>query len=180
MAIRLFFPKKLPKMCFVYKFIWLKGFAMSLVEERLKSFGFVLPPVVKTSGLFVPYVVSGSMIYLSGKGAPVRQPMELVPKVGAEVSVEQAQQYAQEVALYLIALMKEAVGDLDRIQRIVKLLGMVNAVPNFMQHTEVINGCSDVFVKAFGERGHHARSAVGMASLPKGFAVEIEAVVEFL
>jgi enamine deaminase RidA (YjgF/YER057c/UK114 family) len=138
---------------------------MSQVEERLKSFGFALPPVVKTSGLFVPYV---------------RPAMEIVPKVGAEVSIEQAQQYAQEVALYLIALMKEAVGDLDRIQRIVKLLGMVNAVPNFMQHTEVINGCSDVFVKAFGERGQHARSAVGMASLPKGFAVEIEAVVEFL
>jgi enamine deaminase RidA (YjgF/YER057c/UK114 family) len=152
---------------------------MSLVEERLKNHGFVLPVVVKTSGLFLPYVVSGSMIYLSGKGAPVRPAMEVVPKVGAEVSVEQAQQYAQEVALYLIALMKEAVGDLDRIQRIVKLLGMVNAVPNFMQHTEVINGCSDVFVKAFGDRGHHARSAVGMASLPKGFAVEIEAVVEF-
>jgi enamine deaminase RidA (YjgF/YER057c/UK114 family) len=152
---------------------------MSLVEERLKSHGFVLPAVVKTSGLFLPYVVSGSMIYLSGKGAPVRPAMEVVPKVGAEVSVEQAQQYAQEVALYLIALMKEAVGDLDRIQRIVKLLGMVNAVPNFMQHTEVINGCSDVLIKAFGERGQHARSAVGMASLPKGFAVEIEAVVEF-
>jgi enamine deaminase RidA (YjgF/YER057c/UK114 family) len=180
MVFGLFFPKKLPKMCFVYKLIRYEGFAMSLVEERLKSFGFVLPPVVKTSGLFVPYVVSGSMIYLSGKGAPVRPQMEIVPKVGAEVSVEKAQQYAQEVALYLIALMKEAVGDLDRIQRIVKLLGMVNAVPNFMQHTEVINGCSDVFVKAFGERGQHARSAVGMASLPKGFAVEIEAVVEFL
>jgi enamine deaminase RidA (YjgF/YER057c/UK114 family) len=157
-----------------------EGVSMSQVEERLKSFGFVLPPVVKTSGLFLPYVVSGSMIYLSGKGAPVRQPTDVVPKVGAEVSVEQAQQYAQEVALYLISLMKEAVGDLDRIQRVVKLLGMVNAVPNFMQHTEVINGCSDVFVKAFGERGQHARSAVGMASLPKGFAVEIEAIVEFL
>jgi enamine deaminase RidA (YjgF/YER057c/UK114 family) len=152
---------------------------MSLVEERLKSHGFVLPAVVKTSGLFLPYVVSGSMIYLSGKGTPVRPAMEVVPKVGAEVSVEQAQQYAQEVALYLIALMKDAVGNLDRIQRIVKLLGMVNAVPNFMQHTEVINGCSDVFLKAFGERGQHARSAVGMASLPKGFAVEIEAVAEF-
>jgi enamine deaminase RidA (YjgF/YER057c/UK114 family) len=153
---------------------------MSLVEERLKESGFVLPVVVKTSGLFLPYVVSGSMIYLSGKGAPVREPMEFVPKVGAEVSVSQAQVYAQEVALYLIALIKEAVGDLDRVQRVVKLLGMVNAVPNFSQHTEVINGCSDVFIKAFGERGKHARSAVGMASLPKGFAVEIEAIVEFL
>jgi enamine deaminase RidA (YjgF/YER057c/UK114 family) len=153
---------------------------MSTVEARLKESGFVLPTIVKTSGLFVPYVVSGSLIFLSGKGAPVREPMELVPKVGAEVSVAQAQQYAQEVALYLIALMKEAVGDLDRIQRIVKLLGMVNAVPNFSQHTEVINGCSDVFLKAFGERGQHARSAVGMASLPKGFAVEIEAIVEFV
>jgi enamine deaminase RidA (YjgF/YER057c/UK114 family) len=78
-----------------------------------------------------------------------------------------------------IALIEEAVGDLDRVQRVVKLLGMVNAVPNFSQHTEVINGCSDVFIKAFGERGKHARSAVGMASLPKGFAVEIEAIVEF-
>jgi hypothetical protein len=114
-------------MSFVYKTVRVKGFAMSLVEERLKSFGFLLPPVVKKSGLFVPYVVSDSMIYLSGKGAPVRPLMEIVPKVGADV----------------------------------------NAVPNFMQHTEVINGCPDVFLKAFGERGQHARSAV------------LEAVVEF-
>ncbi|WP_211605130.1 RidA family protein [Vreelandella arcis] len=87
--------------------------------------------------------------------------------------------YAQEVGLYLLALIQEALGDFDRVRRVVKMFGMVNADPNFTSHTEVINGCSDLFVTVLGERGEHARSAIGVGSLPKGFAVEIEAVVEF-
>jgi enamine deaminase RidA (YjgF/YER057c/UK114 family) len=81
------------------------------------------------------------------------------------------------VGLHLIATMQAALGDLSRVRRVVKVLGMVNAVPDFMQHTEVINGCSDLLVEVFGDAGRHARSAVGVGSLPRGFAVEIEAVV---
>jgi enamine deaminase RidA (YjgF/YER057c/UK114 family) len=119
------------------------------------------------------------MLYLSGKGAPLREDAAVVPKVGAEVSVEQARAYAQEIGLYLLALMKEALGDLGRVQRVVKVFGMVNATPHFTSHTEVVNGCSDLLVAVLGEPGEHARSAIGVGSLPKGFAVEIEAVVEF-
>ncbi|HYD60806.1 MAG TPA: RidA family protein [Noviherbaspirillum sp.] len=149
------------------------------VEERLRSMGLELPAVTKPRGTFRAYVTSGSMLYLSGKGAPLREDGMPVPKVGAEVTVDEARAYAQEAGLYLLALIKDALGSFERVQRIVKVFGMVNADPNFTSHTEVINGCSDLFVAVLGERGEHARSAIGVGSLPKGFAVEIEAVVEF-
>jgi enamine deaminase RidA (YjgF/YER057c/UK114 family) len=149
------------------------------VEERLLALGLRLPSIVPPRGTFRPYVVSGSLLYLSGKGAPLRGDGAPVPKVGAEVSVAQARAHAQEVGLYLLALMGQALGGFDRVQRVVKVFGMVNAVPDFSSHTEVINGCSDLLVAVLGERGEHARSAIGVASLPKGFAVEIEAIVEF-
>ena len=97
--------------------------------------------------------------------------------MGREISTDEARQHARDVGLHLIATMQAALGDLSRVRRVVKLLGMVNAVPDFMQHTEVINGCSDLLVEVFGDAGRHARSAVGVGSLPRGFAVEIEAVV---
>jgi enamine deaminase RidA (YjgF/YER057c/UK114 family) len=148
-------------------------------EEKLRSLGLELPTLVKPRGSFRPYIKSGSMLYLSGKGSPLREAGELVPKVGAEISVEQAQGHAREIGLYLLAQIKEALGSLDRVKQVVKVFGMVNAVPNFTSHTEVVNGCSDLLVAVLGERGEHARSAIGVGSLPKGFAVEIEAVIEF-
>lgn len=151
----------------------------STVEERTRSLGLELPVVTTPRGNFRSYAISDNMLYLSGKGAPLREEGAVVPKVGQEVTVEQARMYAQEVGLYLLALIKEALGDFDRVQRVVKVFGMVNADPNFTSHTEVINGCSDLFVTVLGERGEHARSAIGVGSLPKGFAVEIEAIVEF-
>lgn len=149
-------------------------------EESLHSLGLELPQVTRPRGNFRPYVISGSTLYLSGKGAPLREDGASVPKVGQEVTVEQARAYAQEVGLYLLALIKEALGSFNRVQRVVKVFGMVNADPNFTSHTEVINGCSDLLVAVLGERGEHARSAIGVGSLPKGFAVEIEAIVEFV
>jgi enamine deaminase RidA (YjgF/YER057c/UK114 family) len=109
----------------------------------------------------------------------LRQETDVVPKVGREIGVDEARAHAREVGLHLIATMKAALGDLSRVRRVVKLLGMVNATPDFMHHTEVVNGCSDLLVEVFGERGRHARSAVGVGSLPRGFAVEIEAIVAF-
>ena len=146
-------------------------------EQRLQQLGLVLPTVSTPRGNFDAYVLDGHTLYLSGKGSPLRNDMAVVPKVGREISTDEARQHARDVGLHLIATMRAALGDLSRVRRMVKVLGMVNAVPDFMQHTEVINGCSDLLVEVFGDAGRHARSAVGVGSLPRGFAVEIEAVV---
>ena len=146
-------------------------------EQRLQQLGLVLPTVSVPRGNFDAYVLDGHTLYLSGKGSPLRNDMAVVPKVGREISTDEARQHARDVGLHLIATMRAALGDLSRVRRVVKVLGMVNAVPDFMQHTEVINGCSDLLVEVFGDAGRHARSAVGVGSLPRGFAVEIEAVV---
>lgn len=149
-------------------------------EQRLQQLGLVLPAVTQPRGNFSSWVQDGRMLYLSGKGMPLRNETEddaTVPKVGREISAGQASLYAREVGLHLISIMKAALGDLSRVQRVVKLMGMVNSVPDFVHHTEVINGCSDLMVEIFGEAGRHARSAVGVGSLPRRFAVEIEAIV---
>ena len=146
-------------------------------EERLQELGLVLPAVTTPRGNFDAWALDGNTLYLSGKGWPLRTDMEVIPKVGREISAEEASEHARTVALHLIATIKAALGDLSRVQRVVKVLGMVNATPDFVQHTEVVNGCSDLLVAVFGEAGRHARSAVGVGSLPRGFAVEIEAIV---
>ncbi|MBB6561462.1 enamine deaminase RidA (YjgF/YER057c/UK114 family) [Acidovorax soli] len=146
-------------------------------EQRLAALGLALPTVTTPRGNFDAWVLDGHTLYLSGKGSPLREDMDSVPKVGREISAAQARGHAREVGLHLIATMQQALGDLSRVQRVVKVLGMVNATPDFMQHTEVVNGCSDLLVEVFGEAGRHARSAVGVGSLPRGFAVEIEAIV---
>lgn len=148
-------------------------------ESRLLALGLTLPELVQPRGSFKPFTIAGNFLYLSGKGAPLREEATRVPKVGADVSIAEAKAYAKEVGLYLLAVTRLALGDLDRVKQVVKVLGMVNATPDFTGHTEVINGCSDLFVQVLGPRGEHARSAVGVGSLPKGFAVEIEAVIEF-
>ena len=145
-------------------------------EQRLQQLGLVLPTVSAPRGNFDAYVLDGHTLYLSGKGSPLRNDMAVVPKVGREISTEEARQHARDVSLQLIATMQAALGDLSRVRRVVKLLGMVNAVPDFMQHTEVINGCSDLLVEVFGDAGRHTRSAVGVGSLPRGFAVEIDSL----
>ena len=118
-------------------------------------------------------VRTGHLLYLAGKG-----PGAATGKVGGDISVEEAYGHAREVGLILISVMREELGSLDRVSRIVKVLGMVNAVPEFGQQPAVINGCSDLFVEVFGDKGRHARSAVGMGSLPGGIPVEIEVIVE--
>jgi enamine deaminase RidA (YjgF/YER057c/UK114 family) len=148
------------------------------IEHRLTELGITLPALVPPRGHFAPYVKQGKLIYLSGKGAPLREHGAPVPKVGAEVTVAQAREHAREVALYLLAVMREALGGFDHLRQVVKVFGMVNATPDFTQHTEVIDGASELLVQVLGERGVHARSAIGVGSLPRGFAVEIEAVIE--
>lgn len=143
------------------------------IDERLTELGIELPPVPAPAGNYVHAVRTGNLLYLSGKG-----PDGTAGKVGGGISVEEAYRHARETGLVLIAVMRQELGSLDRVNRIVKVLGMVNAVPEFGQQPKVINGCSDLFVEVFGEKGRHARSAVGMGSLPGGIPVEIEVIVE--
>ncbi len=143
------------------------------ISERLEELGLVLPPVPSPAGNYVHAVRTGNLLFLAGKG-----PKGVTGKVGSVVDTDQAYQCAREVGLVLIAVMQQELGDLERVKRIVKVLGMVNAIPEFDAHPAVINGCSDVFVDVFGERGRHARSAVGMGSLPNNIPVEIEAIIE--
>ena len=144
------------------------------IEKRLADLGITLPAVPNAAGNYVHAVQTGNLLYLAGKGPGPGA----TGKVGRDVTVEEAYKHARDVGLVLIAVIKQAVGDLDRVQRIVKVLGMVNAVPEFGDQPKVINGCSDLFVEVFGDKGRHARSAVGMGSLPNQITVEIEAIVE--
>ena len=149
-------------------------------EQKLAQLGITLEAPGAPGGNYVPFVITGNLLYLAGKGWPVRDAsVKPVPKVGREVSIEEGYQDARTVGIGLLGVMKHALGDLSRVTRVVKVLGMVNAVPDFSDQPKVINGCSDLFIEVFGEKGSHARSAVGMGSLPRGFSVEIEAIVEF-
>ena len=148
------------------------------IEARLEELGITLPPVGPPAGNYVHAQRTGNLLYLSGKGPRNADGSAPTGKVGGEVSVEDAYQHARTVGLTLIAVLKETLGDLDRVTQIVKVLGMVNAAPDFGQQPKVINGCSDLFVEVFGDAGRHARSAVGMGSLPSGITVEIEVIVE--
>jgi enamine deaminase RidA (YjgF/YER057c/UK114 family) len=148
------------------------------IDARLKELKIELPPIPKPMGTYVHAVRTGDLLFLAGKGP--HNPDGSVPKgkVGRDVPAEEAYKHARSVGLTLIAVMKETLGSLDRVKRIVKVLGMVNAAPEFGDQPKVINGCSDLFVEVFGEKGRHARSAVGMGSLPGGITVEIEAIAE--
>ena len=143
------------------------------IDERLNELGIELPPVPDPAGNYVHAVRTGNLLFLAGKG-----PGSVTGKVGAGISEEEAYRHARETGLILISVMRQELGSLDRVHRIVKVLGMVNAVPEFGRQPAVIDGCSDLFVEVFGDKGRHARSAVGMGSLPGGIPVEIEAIVE--
>ncbi|MFO1080171.1 MAG: RidA family protein [Reyranellaceae bacterium] len=147
-------------------------------ERRLKDLGIELPKLTSPLANYVNAVRTGNLLFLAGKGPGLPGHPLPVGKVGREFTREQGYEFARQTGLSLIAVMKDELGDLDRVKRIVKMLGMVNAVPDFGEQPEVINGCSDLFVTVFGERGRHARSAVGMGSLPRGIPVEIEVIVE--
>jgi enamine deaminase RidA (YjgF/YER057c/UK114 family) len=141
------------------------------IEKRLEELKITLPPLGGPMGNYVPARRAGNLLFLSGRG-----PGAVAGKVGDTITLEQAYQHARTVGLSLIAVMKQELGDLDKVKGILKVLGMVNAVPSFGDHPKVINGCSDLLVEVFGEAGRHARSAVGMGSLPAQIPVEIELI----
>jgi enamine deaminase RidA (YjgF/YER057c/UK114 family) len=149
---------------------------MTTTDERLAELGIELPDPIQPAANYVRHYRAGNLLFISGTGPTDRSPKG---KVGTDVSVDDAYQAARDVGLQILATAKEALdGDLDRITHAVKVLGMVNTAPDFLQHPKVINGCSDVLVEVLGERGRHTRSAIGFAALPNDICVEIEAAFE--
>jgi enamine deaminase RidA (YjgF/YER057c/UK114 family) len=148
------------------------------IEQRVKDLGIELPAVTPPVATYVNAVRTGNLLFLSGKIPVTADGQMLKGKVGADVSTEEAARHARLVGLHLIAVMRHELGSLDKVRRVVKLLGMVNAVPEYGEQPKVINGCSDLIFEVFEDKGRHARSAIGVGSLPLGVTVEIEAIVE--
>jgi enamine deaminase RidA (YjgF/YER057c/UK114 family) len=142
-------------------------------EKKLKELGIQIAAPSAPVANYVNAVQTGNLLFLAGKG-----PGAVRGKLGREFNIDQGYKHAREVGLALLAVMKAELGSLDRVKRVVKVLGMVNGTPEFTDQPKVMNGCSDLLVEVFGERGRHARSAVGMGSLPNGIPVEIECIVE--
>ena len=148
-------------------------------EARVAELKIELPPAPKPVGVYKPLVVAGNMAYVSGHG-PVKPDRTLITgRVGADLDLQAGKLAARQVGLTILATLRDSLGSLDRVKRLIKLLGMVNSTPDFREPPAVINGCSELFADVFGkENGIGARSAVGMGSLPGNIAVEIEAIFE--
>lgn len=149
------------------------------VEQRLKAAGLVLPPAGPPAGAYVPFNISGSLLFLSGQTCfQADGLLKIKGHLGSDVSIEQGIEGARLCALNLIAQAKAALGTLDRVVRVIRLAGYVNATPDFADGPRVLNGASEVFVTAFGDAGRHARSTIGVSSLPGNAAVEADAILE--
>jgi enamine deaminase RidA (YjgF/YER057c/UK114 family) len=147
-------------------------------EARIKELKLELPAPPKPVATYIPAVLVGNLLYVSGHG-PLRPDGKMISgRVGAELSLDQGKEAARVVGLAILATMRNTLGSLDRVLRLVKVLGMVNAAADFKDHPQVINGFSDLMVEVFGDAGKGARSAVGMGSLPGNIAVEVEAIFE--
>jgi enamine deaminase RidA (YjgF/YER057c/UK114 family) len=145
----------------------------AMIAERMRDLGIVLPPVFPPAGNYLGCVVDRDIVYVGGHG-PIDGETVVRGKVGADVSLAQAQVAARMTALSMLATLEAEVGSLDRVERIIRVFGMVNCAPGFNETPSVIEGCSDLLVELFGDAGRHTRSAVGLAELPFDIAVEIE------
>lgn len=145
---------------------------------QLDLIGLKMPPIPRPVGNFRNFVRAGSLVFISGQGPREADGTMHRGKVGRNVSTEAAYGHARLTGLNVISILADAVGDLGRVTQVVKLLGFVNATDDFVDHPEVINGCSDLFTVVFGEIGQHARSAIGVSSLPNNITVEIEAIFD--
>lgn len=149
------------------------------IDARLKALGIDLPAPAKPVANYVPFVRTGNLVFISGQVTMSHGELRYVGKVGKEVNVEDAKKAARLCGINILSNLKAALdGDLDKVVRCVKLVGFVNAIDSFTQQPEVVNGCSDLMVEVFGDKGRHARSAVGSGSLPRNVAVEVEAIFE--
>lgn len=148
-------------------------------EQSFKQTGLTLPPAPKPMGVYKPCLVDGKYLYVSGHGTVKNDGSLIVGRVGTDLDFEQAKLAARQVGLAILATIKENMGSLDKVKRVIKVLGMVNCIPDFENHPYVINGCSELFKEVWGEEnGVGVRSAVGMGSLPGNIPVEIEALFE--
>ncbi len=147
-------------------------------EQKLNELGLTLPQPPKPVANYVPAVKTGNLLFVSGHGPYNDGKTKISGKVGRELTIEEGYQTARNVTLNCLASVKDTVGDLNKVKRVVKLLGMVNCTEDFKDSPKVINGCSDLLVTMFGEAGKHARSAVGMQALPNQIPVEIEMILE--
>jgi enamine deaminase RidA (YjgF/YER057c/UK114 family) len=150
---------------------------MPTPEEKLDALGIVLPPPMKPVATYVPFVVTGNLLYVSGQVSATAEG-RILGRLGENMELSAGQHAARICGINLIAQCKAAVGELSRIRRVVKLGGFVNAAPSFVDIPQVVNGCSDLMVEVFGEAGKHARSAVACPTLPLGVAVEVDGVFE--
>jgi enamine deaminase RidA (YjgF/YER057c/UK114 family) len=148
------------------------------IETKLKEMGVELPPAVTPVANYVPAVRTGNLVFLSGHGPLKEDGSLIIGKVGSDLTTEQGYEAARRIAIGLLGSLKAEIGDLDKVKRVVKLLGLVNCPSDFKDQPKVINGASDFFVEVFGDKGKHARSAVGTNALPMNIAVEIEMIVE--
>ena len=151
---------------------------MSDIEAKLAELGYELPPPPEPAGNYLPLTRSGNIMWLAGVGSRLATGERISGKLGADLTVEQGQEAARWAALNLLSRMKAELGDLDRVTRILKVVGMVNSAPSFTGQAAVVDGASDLFIALYGERGNHARSAPGMAALPGDIAVVCDCVVE--
>ena len=152
---------------------------MSKLDDRLSELGLTIPEVAKPVAAYVPAIVTGNLVYTSGQLPFADGALPAVGKVGGAVSAEVAKQLAGNCVLNALAAVKSAIGSLDRVTRIVKLVGFVASEPSFTGQSGVVNGASELLGSLFGEAGHHARSSVGVAALPLDSPVEVELIVEF-
>jgi len=173
--------KKLSAILLIVFIFSLTGYAQNKkidAEARLKELNIQLITPSAPVANYVKAVRVGNMLYLSGHGPDKPEGGLVTGKVGVDITPEQAKDAARMVGISLLSTIKAQIGDLNKVKRIVKLFGMVNAIPTFVNQPQVINGCSDLLVEVFGENGRHARSAIGVASLPFNIPVEIEMIVE--
>tara|TARA_B110000858_G_scaffold111129_1_gene127185 strand:- start:189 stop:650 length:462 start_codon:yes stop_codon:yes gene_type:complete len=152
---------------------------MSKVEQRLSELGFTLPEVATPAGSYLPAMISGNLVFTAGQIPVIEGKLMATGKLGAEITVEYGAEIAQRCALNALAAVKSVIGDLDRVQQVVKIVGFVSSVPEFTSQPAVINGASEFLQQVFGDAGKHARSAVGVSVLPLDAPVEIELIVEF-
>jgi enamine deaminase RidA (YjgF/YER057c/UK114 family) len=152
--------------------------AQDRIDQRLQELGIELPAAATPVANYVNAVTTGNLVFLAGKGPNLPEGGYITGKVGRDLTIEEGYAAARLTGISQLAALKAHLGSLDRVKRIVKVTGMVNATDDFTNQPEVINGFSDLMVEVFGDKGKHARSAVGMASLPRNIAVEIEMIVE--
>ena len=152
--------------------------SMSLIESKLRGMGYQLPPPPPPIGNYLPATRSGNITWMAGVGSRRADGSRITGKLGSDVSVEQGYEAARWCALNLLARIQAELGDLDKVARVLKVVGMVNSAPHFTEQAKVVDGASDLFVALFGDRGRHSRSAPGMGALPGDSAVIVDCVIE--